>query len=123
VGRADAAAFFYLRRIAMNEPFQKGRQKTGGRVKGSRNKLSAVFVEALAKEFEEYGEEALRICRIERPSEFIKIVASIIPKEFEVSDNRLKDLSDDELDFFLAFAKRQLTVGGDADSGEDPTIN
>jgi len=107
----------------MNEPFQKGRQKTGGRVKGSRNKLSAVFVEALAKEFEEFGEEALRICRIERPSEFIKIVASIIPKEFEVSDNRLKDLSDDELDFFLAFAKRQLAIGGNADSGEDPTIN
>lgn len=107
----------------MNE-FQKGRVKTGGRIKGSRNKLSTAFVEALVKEFEEFGAEALRLCRIERPVEFIKIVASIIPKEFEITDNRLKDLSDDELDLFLNLAKQQLgAVGGDTESGEGPTTH
>jgi hypothetical protein len=106
--------------------FEKGRQKTGGRAKGARNRLSAGFIEALAREFEEHGEETLRICRTERPHEFLKIVAGVIPKEFEISDSRLKELSDDELDFFLSFAKRQLLaapVGGDADGGEDPALN
>jgi len=66
----------------MSELFQKGRDKTGGRVKGSRNKLSMTFVEALAKEFEEHGAEAIRIMRMENPSDFLKIIAAVIPKEF-----------------------------------------
>ena len=74
-------------------PFEPGRPKTGGRVKGARNKLSMAFVEALAKEFEEHGAEAIRICRVERPTEFIKIIASIMPKEFEITDNRLADIT------------------------------
>lgn len=112
--------------MSFGNPFEKGRAKTGGRAKGSRNRLSASFVEALAKEFEEHGEETLRICRTERPHEFLKIVAGVIPKEFEISDSRLKELSDDELDFFLAFAKRQLLaapVGGGAGDREEEKIN
>ncbi len=66
----------------MSELFQKGRDKTGGRVKGSRNKLSMAFVEALAKEFDEHGAEAIRIMRIENPSDFLKVIAAVIPKEF-----------------------------------------
>src|SRR5262245_53578863 len=64
--------------------FQPGRPKTGGRTKGTRNKLGSVFLEKLLKEFDEHGEEAIRICRVERPHEFLKIVASILPKEFEI---------------------------------------
>ena len=70
-----------LREAARDLLFQ-GRAKTGGRVKGSRNKLSMAFVEALAKEFNDYGEEAIRIMRVENPSDFVKTIAAIIPKEF-----------------------------------------
>jgi hypothetical protein len=35
--------------------FEKGRQKTGGRAKGARNKLSVAFLEAFAADFEEHG--------------------------------------------------------------------
>ena len=107
-------------------PFEPGRPKTGGRVKGARNKLSMAFVEALAKEFEEHGEEAIRICRVERPTEFIKIIASIMPREFEITDNRLAAITDEELDVFIEYARRQL-VGGTAfaivDGREDKAIN
>ena len=107
-------------------PFELGRPKTGGRVKGARNKLSMAFVEALAKEFEEHGEEAIRICRVERPTEFIKIIASIMPKEFEITDNRLADINDGELDALIEYARRRL-AGGAAlaivDSREDKAIN
>ena len=36
--------------------------------------LNCSFLTALAKDFEQYGIEAIRICRIERPSEYVKIV-------------------------------------------------
>jgi hypothetical protein len=51
-------------------------------MKGSRNLLSKAFIDALAKEFQEHGAEAIRIVRVERPHEFLKVVASLLPKEF-----------------------------------------
>jgi len=80
----------------------------GGRPRGARNKLQGDFVSALASEFAEHGADAIRICRIEDPSTFLKIVASIMPKELEISDNRLQDISDDDLELFISFAQRQI---------------
>ena len=103
--------------------FKKGQ---GGRVKGARNRLSMAFVEALAKEFSEFGPEAIRICRIERPTEFIKIVASVLPKEFELTDSRLTEITDEELDRLLEVARRQLiteSVVRVADGREAETVD
>ena len=47
--------------------FEKGRAKTGGRAKGTRNKLGSVFLEKLLQEFEEFGEEAIRIISQVKP--------------------------------------------------------
>ena len=88
--------------------FEKGRARTVA-VKGDHGTdLSGVFLEALLKEFDEFGAEAIRICRVERPHEFIKIIASILPKEFELTDNRLHDITDDELIAYIEYAQRQL---------------
>ena len=40
--------------------FEKGREKTGGRSSGTRNKFSKKFDEALLKDFEEHGEAQSR---------------------------------------------------------------
>jgi hypothetical protein len=85
--------------------FQKGQ---GGRMKGSRNLLSKAFIDALAKEFQEHGAEAIRIVRIERPHEFLKVVASLLPKEFEITTSNIREVSDDELDRFIELARVQL---------------
>ena len=106
--------------------FEKGRAKTGGRAKGTRNKLGSVFLEKLLQEFEEFGEEAIRICRVERPHEFLKIVASILPKEFEITDSRLHEISDDELDRLIELTRRQLIAGSavrDAEGREESALN
>lgn len=108
--------------------FEKGRDKTGGRVKGSRNRLSQAFVEALAGEFEVYGAEAIKVARVERPHEFLKIIASIMPKEFEITDSRLKDIPDDELDAIIELAQRRIASNldsrpGISASGKAETIN
>ena len=64
--------------------FEKGRPKTGGRARGAKNRLSHAFLTALAEDFEQHGIEALKIARIERPVEYIKVVAGLMPKEFEI---------------------------------------
>ena len=43
-----------------------------GRPKGAKNRLSWSFLTALAEDFEEFGAETIRICRIERPNEYLK---------------------------------------------------
>ena len=41
--------------------FEKGREKTGGRSSGTRNKFSKKFDDALLRDFEEHGEDAIKI--------------------------------------------------------------
>src|SRR5215469_11418670 len=86
--------------------FQKGQ---GGRMKGSRNRLSLAFVDALRAEFDLHGADAIKICRVEEPVRFLQIIASVLPKEFEFStETKLSELSDADLDTFLEFARRRL---------------
>jgi hypothetical protein len=70
---------------------------SGGRPAGSRNKITTHLLNVLCKDFQENGESVVRICRIEKPVEYLKIVASLLPKELQVSDAKLGDLSDEEI--------------------------
>ena len=101
--------------------FEKGRAKTGGRAKGARNKISTAFLEALAADFEEHGEAAIKIMRVEKPTEYCKIIASILPKEFEINENKLMDIPDDELDILINYARRRLAER--PERREDETLN
>ncbi len=104
--------------------FNKGE---GGRPKGAKNRLSWSFLNALAEDFEQFGIETIRICRVERPNEYLKIVAGLMPRELEFTDNTLQSVTDDELGLFIEIARRRLVAGasltGDAGSGEEPTLN
>ena len=59
------------------------RTKTGGRRKGSRDKIETALLEGIAADFAEHGQEAIKIARMERPVEYLRIVASLLPKELE----------------------------------------
>jgi hypothetical protein len=89
---------------------QRGGQKSpgSGRAKGARNRISAAFLTALAADFEEHGEAAIKIMRVERPTEYCKVIASILPKEFEITENKLVEMDDSELDAIIEFARRSL---------------
>jgi hypothetical protein len=104
--------------------FEKGRTKTGGRAKGARNKISTAFLEALAKDFEEHGEAAIKIMRVEKPSEYVRMIASILPREFEITENRLMEIPDDELDFIIERTRRELAARLErAERREDEALN
>lgn len=57
-----------------------------GRPKGSRNKLSEVFLAELLADFQEYGAFAIADCRKEDPSRYCAIIAGILPKEINIGD-------------------------------------
>ena len=105
--------------------FEKGRPKTGGRAKGAKNRLSHAFLTALAEDFEQHGVETLKIARMERPVEYVRIVAGLMPKELEIMDSRLSDLSDEELDVFIAKLRAQLRSPAveDVGDGENSTAH
>ena len=94
------------------KPIKPGEVRNpAGRPKGSRNKLSDAFLQALADDFEAHGKGVVEKVRTERPQDYLKIVASVMPKRMEVEDVgplRAADLSDDELAAIVAGAK--LTV-------------
>jgi hypothetical protein len=57
---------------------------------------------ALANDFEAHGKGVVEKVRKERPQDYLKIVASIIPKQMELeevrrSTRRAEDMTDDEL--------------------------
>jgi hypothetical protein len=68
-----------------------------GRTPGARNKLQLDFCRALAKDFEEHGEGIIRIARIEDPVAYLKLIASILPKELVVEARAIEGMSDEEI--------------------------
>jgi hypothetical protein len=106
--------------MSIGKPFLPGRAKTGGRIKGSRNLISDAFLKDLAAEWQESGAQALKVMAKTDPSNFVKVTAALLPKEFEITDSRLKDLSDDELDILINDARTRIQeeVFRDTGSGE-----
>jgi hypothetical protein len=93
-------------RLMSKEHLKLGYNPNSGRPAGARNKLATKFLWDLLAEWEQHGAGVLRICRIERPIEFAKIVASTLPKEFTIEPSALADLSDEDLAAGLALLQR-----------------
>lgn len=72
--------------------------KMGGRPKGARNRLGEEFLSALADDFSEHGAATIARVRSEDPVAYVKVCASILPKELNVRVDPLEELSDEELD-------------------------
>jgi hypothetical protein len=69
----------------------------GGRRRGSRNRLGEEFLRALAEDFERHGAEVIERVRIEKPDAYIKVIASLLPKDLNLNVNNLDHLTDAQL--------------------------
>lgn len=97
------------------KPGQSGNPK--GRKKGSRNKLGEAFIDALQEDFDEHGKQAIVTVRTERPHEYLKVVASILPKELNVRTDALNEMSDDDLAAILGAVQSAVLAGAYAQAG------
>ena len=61
--------------------FKVGNPGGPGRPLGSKNRLSEYFLHELADHFEKYGKEAIERVFEDRPGEYLRIIATLIPKE------------------------------------------
>lgn len=86
--------------------------KSPGRPKGSRNKLGEQFLQDLLADWEEGGAAAIRTVRTEKPDQYLKVVASTLPKELNVKVNELDELTDDQIARQLASVASQLAAAG-----------
>jgi hypothetical protein len=94
--------------------FKAGAEWTGnrnGRPKGSRNKLGEDFIQALQESFNQHGAATIETVRQERPHEYLKVVASILPKELNVRTGALDEMSDDDLASMLATIRSAVLAG------------
>ncbi|SLK03883.1 hypothetical protein [Novosphingobium mathurense] len=68
-----------------------------GRPKGARNKLGEAFIQALHDSFEAHGPETIETVRTEKPDQYLKVIASLLPKEHTLNINDMDAMTDDEL--------------------------
>ena len=103
--------------------FKKGRSgNRNGRPKGARNRLCEAFLEDMLADWEAHGKDAIEAFRTERPNEYVKVMAGLMPREFNMKVNELEELSDDQIDTQLAAALRELAADGfDPAQGEEAT--
>lgn len=100
--------------------FKAGAAWTGnakGRPKGSRNKLGEDFISALQESFNKYGPATIETVRQERPHEYLKVVASILPKELNVRTDALDEMSDNDLAAMLDTIRSAVLAGAFAATG------
>ena len=88
------------------KPGQSG--NPAGRPKGSRHKLSEDFIRALAEDFENHGKDAIVKMREDRPGDYIKVIASLVPKDLNLNVNEYEHWTDEQLADRLDQLDREL---------------
>lgn len=83
--------------------FVNGTKPGPGRPKGSpRYELGQDFVRDLHEAWQEKGKAAIDVVIAERPHEFLKVVAGLLPKDINVKVDKLSEMDDTELAASLA---------------------
>ena len=67
--------------------------------------LTEAFVDALVADFQQHGRDAIRQCREESPQQLLRILASITPKQVEISGG-----DDDAVSLILAGLKARTSA-------------
>jgi hypothetical protein len=95
-----------MKQDARFKPGQSG--NPAGRPKGSRHKLGESFIEALLADFREHGIQSIIDMRADKPGDYVKVIASILPKEIEHS-GEIETVAKDQRDAAVAAAMRADT--------------
>lgn len=93
------------------EPFAYKPGQSGnpaGRPKGARNKLGEDFLLALHADFQKHGVAVIQDVRTSKPHEYLKVVASLLPKQVEIKDSTFEDVSPEQLAALIVAARSAL---------------
>lgn len=107
--------------------FLTGNNASPGRPKGSRNKLGEDFIQKLQADFQQHGETVIATVRAEKPAEYLKVVASLLPKQVEIREGAFDGVSDEQLAALVSAARSALGtaegvgIGTEAQASQKPT--
>lgn len=86
--KADNTAKKQLPEAMKEHSFKPGQSgNKNGRPKGARSKISESFLSDALEAWKTHGKTALAKMATEKPADFAKMIASIIPKEIDVQQN------------------------------------
>lgn len=108
--------------LANLKPLKPGQSgNPGGKPVAARNRLTALFTNHLADDFEQHGKQAIIDARTKDPLGYIKAVAGLMPKQFEQVEP-LDDMTDAELAAGIAILRGKIAARPGAGSGETETL-
>ena len=96
-----------------------------GKPKGVKHKLQENFLKDVHAAWEEQGATAIQQMIADKPGDFVKMVASLMPKEATLNINDNSEMTDDELAERVRNLATQLSpfltggIGGIAEGTED----
>jgi len=79
---------------------------------------SAGLHAVLASDFAQYGNDAVKALRLERPHDYLKLVAALIPKDVPPANPTVEDMTDDEFIRVLNALKPRAPGGSSAPAGD-----
>jgi hypothetical protein len=98
--------------------FQPG-NKVGLKAKAVRKEwrraLTSDLLEALSEDFKAHGIEAVRQVRVEEPANYLRIIASLVPKEIEVAPAPTEGMAPDELAAAIGILRELLASAAELD--------
>lgn len=92
----------------------------GGSTQGYRRKIQGKFLETLAADFDLHGKQAIVDCRENKPDVYMKVCASLLPKEIDLK-NPLDEIDDTTLAAVLA-AVRAVLAGATGKAPDQGTV-
>jgi hypothetical protein len=102
--------------------FVNGGKGGPGRPKGSRNRLSEDFLSDLANEWERSGPLALQRVATMEPATFVRVVASLMPRQFDASLDVAIGIDPAQARLFAQSFRLALDVLGAEPEGDDPPL-
>jgi hypothetical protein len=72
----------------------------------------------LASDFAQHGADAVKALRLERPHDYLKLVAALMPKDIPLATPTVEDMTDDEFIRVLNALRPRTSGGGSAPDGD-----
>src|SRR5215831_2970873 len=103
-----------------NGQFAKGSSgNLGGNAQRTRHMFSKAFVEALLEDFREWGAEAIVRVRTETPAAYLRVCATLVPKELKVErSSGVKAMTDEQIEQAIEAIQTML----EQRAGEQPPV-
>jgi hypothetical protein len=96
-------------------PFRPGQSgNPTGRPRGARNKLGEEVLADLYEDFAMHGAAAIERVRQKDPATYLRVIASLVPKEVKSASDPFDGLTGEELQLLAAAARAALGRGSSA---------